>query len=255
MIDWNALTLFFYIQTRVMGFLLTNPFFARNGVPNIVRAGLALLCSLVVFSTSGGTAPLPGNVVELAFRLFAEFGVGIALNFVIRFFFFIPEQAGEQIDTQMGLSMARSYDPSFQSSATVNATLMSQLATLLFFLANGHVTMLRILLTSGELVPFGTASLGPQVADRALALFVECLLLAVKMGFPVLGAELLGQIGMGVLMKVIPQINVFAINIELKVIIGLVMISMLLAPISSFLLETESYMLTSLRELLSLMAG
>ena len=55
-------------------------------------------------------------------------------------------------------------------------------------------------------------------------------------------------------MKVIPQINVFSINIELKVIVGLLLLLMLMLPISEFLLETEQTMLGSLRVMLGLMA-
>ena len=72
---------------------------------------------------------------------------------------------------------------------------------------------------------------------------------------PILAAELLGQVGMGVLMKVIPQINVFAINIDLKVIIGLGLLYLLLNPISEFLLGVEVGMLQSLQRLLPMMSG
>ena len=72
------------------------------------------------------------------------------------------------------------------------------------------------------------------------------------MAMPILAAELVAQVGMGILMKVIPQINVFAINVELKVIVGLVLLLLLLAPFSEFLLEAESTMLNSLGELLQL---
>ena len=91
------------------------------------------------------------------------------------------------------------------------------------------------------------------MTNLALELFVECTLLAVKMCMPVLAAELIGQLGMGVLMKVIPQINVFSINIELKVIIGLVMLLMLMAPFSEYLLEAERAMLDSMHTLLGLL--
>ena len=69
---------------------------------------------------------------------------------------------------------------------------------------------------------------------------------------PILAAELLGQVGMGILMKAIPQINVFSINIELKVLIGLVLLLLLISPFSEFLLQTEITMLDSLRELLAM---
>ena len=72
---------------------------------------------------------------------------------------------------------------------------------------------------------------------------------------PILAAELMGQVGMGILMKAIPQINVFAINIELKVIIGLVMLLILLVPISGFLLDAEVEMLLAVQRVLPLMSG
>lgn len=83
-----------------------------------------------------------------------------------------------------------------------------------------------------------------------MELFVECALLSVKLCLPILVAELLGQVGMGVLMKVIPQINVFAINIEFKVIVGLSMLYIMIAPISEFLLDVELQMLSGIRQLL-----
>ena len=67
-----------------------------------------------------------------------------------------------------------------------------------------------------------------------------------------ISVELLGQVGMGILMKAIPQINVFSINIELKVLIGLVLLLLLISPFSEFLLQTEITMLDSLRELLAM---
>jgi flagellar biosynthetic protein FliR len=57
---------------------------------------------------------------------------------------------------------------------------------------------------------------------------------------------------MGILMKAIPQINVFSINIELKVLIGLILLLLLISPFSEFLLQTEMTMLDSLRELLAM---
>ena len=109
------------------------------------------------------------------------------------------------------------------------------------------------MLTSHEVVPFGTVTLGTDAANAMLELFVECTVLAVKLCMPILAAELLGQLGMGVLMKVIPQINVFSINIELKVIIGLALLLLLMAPFSEYLLEAEMAMLDSMHTLLGLL--
>ena len=76
-----------------------------------------------------------------------------------------------------------------------------------------------------------------------------------KLCLPVLGAEMMGQVGMGILMKAIPQINVFAINIELKVLVGLFMLYFLLAPMSEFLLSMESSMLKEVEQAIALAVG
>ena len=88
-----------------------------------------------------------------------------------------------------------------------------------------------------------------------VVLFIDCTLLAMKLCLPVLGAEMMGQVGMGILMKAIPQINVFAINIELKVLVGLFMLYFLLAPMSEFLLSMESSMLKEVEQAIALAMG
>ena len=198
---------------------------------------------------------MPDTVLEMAVRLLLEMGLGYILGLVVNIFFIIPLVGGELIDVQMGMSMGKTYDPGSQSSVSVTASMLNILMMLLFLVANGHQTLLRIFLVSGEIVPFGTVALGETVYAAVAELFLDCVLMSIKLCMPVLAAELLGQVGMGILMKVIPQINVFAINIELKVIIGLSLLLVLMAPFSEFLLAAETTMLRALRSLLPLMAG
>ena len=209
----------------------------------------------MLFRSTGMAPPEVGTVLEMGVLCIWELGMGYLLGLAVNLFFYVPLLGGEIIDIQMGMSMGRTYDPSSQASATVTATLLNVLMSLLFFAANGHITLLRIMLTSGEIVPFGQVMLGRDVLWSLLELFVECTVLAVKLCMPILAAELLGQVGMGILMKVIPQINVFAINIELKVIIGLGLLLILLVPFSEYLLGLENQMFQTLRAMLPMMAG
>ena len=253
MLDWGSLTLFLYILMRMSGFVMLNPLFGRTNVPGVYKAGFAMLLTVVVASVyHGEPVPVPNTVIEFSVRAFLELSMGFLLAMIMHFFFFIPEQAGEMIDTQMGMSMASTYDSSTQSQRTTTANLLNLLMMLLFLTANGHHTLLRIMLTSGDLVPFGQAVFGDAVANKAITLFAECALLSVKLCLPILAMELMGQVGMGILMKVIPQINVFAINIELKVLIGLVMLLLMMAPFSEFLLSVESLLLFELEAALAL---
>lgn len=252
MIDFNDLTLFLYILMRMSGFILFNPIFGRNNIPGYFKAAMVLVLAVSVNSMYAGGVETPSMLLEFVLRLLLELGLGFVVAIVMQLFFYIPQQAGEVVDTQMGMSMAKTYDSGSHASMTSTATLLHLLMMLLFFAANGHITLLSIMMTSGDIVPYGTATLGDAVANRIMELFIECTILSIKMCLPILAAELMGQIGMGILMKVIPQINVFAINIELKVIVGLVMLLLLMAPFSEFLLSAESSMLTEIEHALSL---
>ena len=251
--DWAALYLFLAITGRMTGFVFFNPLFGRTNLPSMVKAGFTLLLAVTVFLMEPEAPAVPATLLELSVRFLLEMALGYILGLVVNLFFFIPLMAGSLIDGQMGMSMGATYDPGSGANMSVSASLLNLLMMLLFFAANGHHTLLRIILTSGDIVPFGAVALGTQLYSAVIELFIQCVFLGVKLCMPVLGAELLGQIGMGILMKVIPQINVFAINIELKVIIGLVMILFLLTPFSEFLLSCERTMLSSLNKLLPLM--
>lgn len=253
--DWNALTLFLMITGRMTGFVVFNPLLGRRGVPNMVKAGFILLLSLCVYTVTNQQLQMPSTLLGLAFTFLMELLVGYALGLVVNFFFYIPLMAGSVIDMQMGLSMASTYDPASGIQVTATSTLLNVLMSLLFFAANGHHTLIRIFLTSGRVVPFGAVALGENFYGAVIRIFLDCTLLGVKLAMPILAAELMGQVGMGILMKAIPQINVFAINIELKVIIGLVLIMLMLFPFSQFLLEAETRMLVTLQEILPMMSG
>lgn len=252
MIDWPELTLFLFVTARVSGFILFNPILGRANVPAAFRSGMALVLSVFVMSMSEQQPPDPSGVMEFAVLMLLEMAIGFLLGMAVNFFFYIPQLAGTVIDTQMGMTMNQMYDPGASANLSVSGRLLNTLMMLLFFAGGGHLTLLRIFLTSEEIVPFGQVSIGLPAYQLLLQLFVECTLLGVKMCMPILAAELIAQVGMGVLMKVIPQINVFSINIELKVIVGLTLLLVLMIPFSEFLLQAELAMLNSLHDILVL---
>lgn len=254
MIDWSELTMFLFITMRMSGLILFNPILGRRTIPGLFRSGFILAFSVFAMSLSSGEIAVPRSIPELAAGLLLELGLGFLLGMAVNFFFYIPQMAGSIIDMQMGMTMNQIYDAGSQANLSATGVVLNALMTLLFFVGNGHHTMLRIFLTSNDLVPYGQVVLGEAPLNAMLAIFVECTILGVKMSMPILAAELIAQMGMGILMKVIPQINVFSINIELKVIIGLALLLMLMLPVSEFLLEAEQTMLNSLHTMLRLMA-
>ena len=87
MVDWAQLYLFELIFMRMSGFLLFNPLLGRSNLPAMVKTGMALVLSILVFGTAGTGVPQPDTLVELAFRLLLELGIGLVLGFVMRVVF------------------------------------------------------------------------------------------------------------------------------------------------------------------------
>ena len=252
MIDWPQLTLFLFVTARVSGVVLFNPILGRTNVTTTFRTGMCLVLSIFVTAASEQQPADPAGTVEFIILMLLELAIGFLLGMAVNFFFYIPSLAGSMIDTQMGMTMNQMYDPGSSANLSVTGQLLNIMMTLLFFAGGGHFTLLRLFLTSEEIVPFGQVSIGLPAYNLLLELFIECTVLGIKLCIPILAAELIAQVGMGVLMKVIPQINVFSINIELKVLVGLGLLLVLVIPFSEFLLQTEMAMLNSLHDILVL---
>lgn len=252
MLDWPELTLFLFVTARVGGFVLFNPILGRTNIPAAFRTGMALVLSVFVTSVTEQRPAQPSGLAEFMVLMLLEIFIGFLLGMAVNFFFYIPQLAGSMIDTQMGMTMNQMYDAGSAANMSVTGQILNVLMLLLFFAGGGHLTLLRMFITSEQIVPFGQVAVGLPAYELLLELFVECTVLSVKLCMPVLAAELIAQVGMGVLMKVIPQINVFAINIELKVIVGLALLLVLMIPYSEFLLQAEMTMLDSLHEILTL---
>lgn len=79
--------------------------------------------------------------------------------------------------------------------------------------------------------------------------------MAVKLSFPVIATELLLEVGVGILMKMVPQINLFIINIQLKIVVGLASMIFLISPAGDVIEVLINRMLNSMQNVVRLMAG
>lgn len=143
MFDWQELTLFLFINARVGGFVLFNPLLGRNNIPTAFRGGMALVLSWFVMGVTTQRVDIPGTLPELGLTLMLELGLGFLLGMAVNFFFYIPQLAGDMVDTQMGMTMNQMYDPGTSSNMSVTGQILNVLMTLLFFAAGGHYTLLR----------------------------------------------------------------------------------------------------------------
>jgi flagellar biosynthetic protein FliR len=209
---------------------------------------------MIVFTSLPQQQIQLSGMFEYGFLLLKEFAVGAAVGFVISLFLYVIIFAGEVIDMQLGLSMSKIFDAASNASIALSATYYNVLFMLLFFVTDAHLAILHILLNSSNVVPFGQIVFGQEVAQAVMDTFILCTELALKMAFPIIAIEFLCAMGMGILMKAIPQINVFVVDIQLKIFVGLLVMFMIFSPMSDFLNQLVIAMVDGVRSILSQMA-
>lgn len=151
----------------------------------------------------------------------------------------------------MGLSMSMVYDPQTNAQIAMSGNLYQIFYTLIFFAVDGHLVLIRMLLRSGELVPYGEVVFTQGLALAVLDLFRGCVVLAVRFAFPIIAIEFLVEVAVGIMMKMAPQVNVFVINIQIKIAVGFLVLLFLLSPMKSWLEDLMHQMLMTMQEFLN----
>lgn len=252
MLGMENILLFSLIIMRISGFILFNPILGRRNIPGLVRGGIIIVLSMIILTTKQYPSVEVQTTIEYAVLLLKEFFIGYIIGFIINLFLYIVILAGEIIDYQLGLAMAKIYDVQSNSSLALSTTYYNILFVLLFFVSDAHVAMLQMLLNSGNILPYGSISINTEISTAILQIFSDCTVFAVKMAMPILAAEIFLEIGVGILMKTIPQINVFIVNIQAKLILGLLLMVLMFTPVSEFLENCIVSMFDAIQQVIQL---
>lgn len=250
----GQIVLFSLILMRMSGFLLLNPIFGRKGIPGMAKAGMVMTLSVMLYPGAVLEAGVPAFTLELMLWLLKELAFGCLIGFIVQLFEYAVTYMGAVMDFQMGLSMAMVYDPKNGSQVALSGSILDLYYMLLFFAVDGHLALMKILVTSAEIVPYGKVMLGQGTWEAMLDIFITCTALAVKMAFPLIATEFLTEIGVGILMKIIPQINLFVLNIQLKILIGLAVVIFLISPLGGYFGGLVTQMLDTMQEIMKLSA-
>ena len=233
-LDYNFTALLLIIM-RLSGCILLNPIFGRKSIPIIYRMGLILFISYFVYKAIPMQTIVINSLPVLMVSLAKEFAMGYFFGFIIQMFVSVIMIAGEMIDMQMGISMSKIYDPQSNVSMAMSASFLNIMFMLIFFAVNGHLTLIRIFCFSFGVVPLGDITVSVELFNQLAGLLSYILIYAVKLSMPILAAELITEVGVGIIMKAVPQINVFIVNLQVKVLLGFIVMLILVAPFASFL--------------------
>lgn len=254
MLDFTALTGYACVMMRMTGCVLFNPIIGRRNIPGIFRAGLVLMLSLLIFTYEMPAVPHETELFGLTIILLSELFVGFVLGFVVTLFTYVILMGGQIMDLQMGLSMSNIYDPGSNISMTLTTTFYNVMFLVVFFSINGHLTLIELFLTSGQVVPYGEiAFMNTRISEAILDLFLLCTELAIKFAFPVLAIQILVEMAVGLIMKTIPQINIFIVNLQIKILLGLFTLLIIFSPMSQFVDRLIRMMLQAIGEILALL--
>ncbi|MCI8284506.1 MAG: flagellar biosynthetic protein FliR [Firmicutes bacterium] len=249
------INIFAFILMRMTGMIMTNPLIGRSTFPRLFKAGLILVYTILVYTYTDVNLASIQSFPEYVLLLMKEFFIGFAVGMTVNIFIYVIMFAGEQIDMQIGVSMSAVYDPGSNIAMSTSGTFYNILLILTFFSTDSHLTMIRLILDSSKLAPYGSIVINTQLSETILDIFCQCTILGMKMALPLIFMELLVEIAVGTMMKAIPQIDIFVVNIQMKLLIGILLIFITFQPISDFMEQLITLMFEGMKQVLIVMSG
>jgi flagellar biosynthetic protein FliR len=226
-----------------------NPLLNRRNLPSRFRVavvlGLALLIVPTLPTDAAGIQGLP-----LVFAMIKELFAGVCFGFVFQIYYYLIFVAGDVIDLGFGLSMAKAFDPSTNIQTSLSSGFFQLVFIIYFFVTDCHLIFIKLIVSTFDLVGLGAWNFGADIGSFVFTQFISAFGLIMHLALPFMAASFVLEIGMGVLMKLIPQINVFSIHFQFKTLLGLGLLFLFAVPISNFIQSYINEMFVQMNNLL-----
>ena len=218
------ITAFIFPLARIFGLLASAPIFNNVAQPQRIRLAVGLVITIALVPVLPPMPDVPaGSWIGFAI-LAQQIIIGVLLGFTLRIAFAAIDVAGDLIGMQMSLSFAVFYDPQNAGQTPVISEFLGLLAMLIFLALNGHLLTLSVLAESFRLLPVTAMPFSAGGFATLLAwsstLFSSGLLLAL----PLITALLIANLAMGVLARVAPQLNIFAVGFPVTLTSGFIVL-------------------------------
>ncbi|HOQ74359.1 MAG TPA: flagellar biosynthetic protein FliR [Limnochordia bacterium] len=239
---------------RLATFFAAAPLFGMRNVPVMVKVGLSALCALVALPPLDPLWDL-GSWPVLAVLALQEVVVGLVLALAVVLVFAVVSFAGHFVDVPLGFGMASVFDPALGGQIPVFSQFYHVVAVLIFFALDAHLWLIPAVQHSFAAVPLGSAfRLEPSFA-LFMQLAAEIFIIGLKIALPVMATLLLTDIGLGIVIRAVPQINVFVLGFPIKIMVGMAVVLLALPAavhLITQLFSSEGVLLRYLQELLTL---
>lgn len=207
---------------RILAVFTAAPVFSSRAFPVRGRIALAFLVAFAA-QESLPQAPVIGFNDPAALGVVVQqVGIGLALGFAVRVVFAAVELAGEVIGFQMGLNFAAFFDPSLNSQSSAVARFFGQITSLLFVVMNGHLMVLMAVNKSFQAFPIDQNFLQALWQMKLYKLGSDLFASALWMALPMVGMLMFTNLALGVISRVAPQMNIFAVGFPITLVVGLI---------------------------------
>ena len=254
-ISIGQIEFFLMILVRISAFVYTAPFLSTRNVPFRVKTGLAVCIAVLVQSVTEYEPLIYTGVIGFALMVMKEAVAGAAMGFFANVSQYILAFVGQRMDIDIGFSMVSEFNAVSQSEVTITGTFYSYAVILVMMVSDLHLHIVRAIIESFQLIPVGGAVIDVDIYKLMLVFITDYFILGFRIVLPVYAAILLVDTILGILAKVAPQMNMFAVGIQIKIAVGIVMLYLMvrLIPYVSELIFEEMFEL--LRDSVSFLGG
>lgn len=221
---------FLMVFARIGGALLLMPGFSAAFVNAQVRLAFALAFTLVV-TPLVAVPPQPENALALGGFIMLEAAIGLAIGIATRLLMSALEVAGQIIALQSGLASAFVFNPQLQSQGSIPSTLLTLLAVLLLFVTDLHHLMIGAIVESYQVFPMGLVPPPGDAAEVATMVIARSFRLGAQLAAPFVVMAVVFYTGLGLLSRLMPQLQLFFIVLPIQIILGLSILALALPVI------------------------
>ena len=216
-------------MVRISAFLIAAPFFSLRSVSLRIRILLALALTWMIYPLTDWPTVDPISAEGLR-EVFVQAFIGVLMWLILQVISAALVVGGQAISASMGLSMANMVDPNM-GNVPVIAQFLLICSTLIFLGLGGHVIVISMVLESFKIVPIGAVIELSILFDLMVKWSAMVFLGGVLLALPILVALLFINIGLGVITRAAPALNIFAVGFPAMILAGILLLSMSMSSI------------------------
>lgn len=241
---------FLLVVMRMAGLFVFAPLIASPIFNTKFRVLLAVMMSLALYPTLPTSAQVPPDVdlfmlVPLAF---SEIMIGLAIGLMSLMPLIAMEIAGMLMGYQMGLTLARAFNPEAQTQGNILGRFLFFIALAAFLDLGGLEVLFLSLAETFEHVPAGAFSVDQTPVVLFVGIVTSGYEIALRVASPVACVIMLQTISMGFIMKTMPQVNILSVGFALKIVSGIVMLAASVLVIDELAYEHIAHVLGLIME-------